>query len=125
MNELETTVIELAGHRCISLAAEGPTISDARDAVRLIEQVLGERASVVVVPAVRFSDAFFQLRTGVAGEVLQKMMNYRLKLAIVGDVSAHVAESKAFRDLVIEADRGRDLIVVPDVETLRARLGRA
>jgi hypothetical protein len=30
------------------------------------------------------------MRTGVAGEILQKSVTYRLRVAIVGDISKHV-----------------------------------
>lgn len=45
---------------------------------------------------------FFDLRTGIAGEILQKFSNYRMRLAIVGDFS-HV-ESKSLRDFIRESN---------------------
>ncbi len=50
-------------------------------------------------------------------------MNYRIRLAIVGDVSRWVAASTAFRDLVVEAERGTDLLFVADMTALGERLG--
>jgi len=34
-----------------------------------------------------FAESFFMLSSGLAGEILQKFVNYRLKVAIVGDYS--------------------------------------
>ncbi len=45
-----------------------------------------------------------------------------LKLAVVGDVAAHVARSNALRDWVIECNRGGDLWFVADLDELKARL---
>ena len=50
-------------------------------------------------------ESFFDLKTGFAGEVLQKFSNYRMRLAIVGDFSVY--KSKALRDFIYESNKGR------------------
>jgi hypothetical protein len=122
---VKETLIELAGHRCVLLEDDdGSILHSGDDARTLIEAAMNHGAKTVVVPVSRLHETFFQLRTGLAGEILQKMVNYRLQLAIVGDISAHVAASDAFRDLIIESERGRDLIFVPDMAALERRLRR-
>jgi hypothetical protein len=59
----------------------------------------------------------------VAGGVVQKFVNYRLRLAIVGDVAEHVTASTALRDFVREANRGGQTWFVADEAELAARLG--
>ncbi len=49
-------------------------------------------------------EAFFDLKTGLAGEILQKFSNYRMRLAIVGDFSGY--PSKALRAFILECNRG-------------------
>ena len=115
-------VLDTAGYRCLIVEAEGPAVRDAEGARRLIEEAMGEGARVIAVPVSRLDASFFQLRSGLAGEVLQKMVNYGLKLAVVGDVSAQVAASDAFRDLVVEAERGDSLFFVADVAALKKRV---
>ena len=63
------------------------------------------------MPVARIAPAFFALATGVAGAVVQKFVNYRLRLVVVGDVTEHVAASTALRDFVREANRGRTDVV--------------
>jgi len=46
---------------------------------------------------------FFDLKTKVAGEILQKFSNYRMRLAIVGDFSGF--KSKSLRDFIKESNR--------------------
>ena len=65
---------------------------------------------------------FFDLRTGLAGAVLQKLVNYHLRVAIVGDVTREVAASKAFADFVTESNRGGHVWFVRDEAELEARL---
>jgi hypothetical protein len=53
---------------------------------------------------------------------LQKAANYRLKFAVLGDVSAHVCASDALRDFVVECNRGRSIFFVADLPALAERL---
>ena len=93
--------------------------SGARD---LIEEAMNQRASVIVVPAGRLDVSFFRLRSGLAGEVLQKVANYGFTFVVVGDISTHIAASDAFRDFVVESNRGRSVFFLPDVAALKERL---
>ena len=53
---------------------------------------------------------FFILSTGVAGEALQKLTNYRFKAAIYGDYARYT--SKPLRDFIRESNRGKDFFFV-------------
>jgi hypothetical protein len=70
----------------------------------------------------RFDPEFFRLRSGLAGEFVQKMVTYQRKLAIVGEISAKTAESDSLRDFVREANRGNALFFAPDIDALAAKL---
>ena len=63
---------------------------------------------------------FFILSTGVAGDILQKLMNYRFKAAIYGDYS-HYA-SKPLRDFIRESNHGKDFFFVSTMEEAVQRL---
>jgi hypothetical protein len=55
--------------------------------------------------------AFFDLSTGIAGELAQKLVNYGLRMAaVVPDLSVH---SLHFRDFAREANAGRQLHFFP------------
>jgi hypothetical protein len=111
-------LIDIAGQRCAVLDAGGDAVRDAASARDLIMEAWEHRASLLAVPVSRFDPSFFDLRSGVAGDVLQKFVNYRIKCAVVGDVSAYIEASKPFRDLVVESNRGRDFFFVPDMDAL-------
>lgn len=70
----------------------------------------------------RLSDDFFVLRTGLAGAITQKFVNYHQRLAVVGDLSAKLAESNALRSWVEESNRGRHLWFVATLQELNDRL---
>lgn len=94
----------LVAHITTLVLEPGDTvIATPRDVSHLIGDALSEGAAAIVVPVDLLAPEFFQLRTGLAAELLQKAANYRMKLAIVGDVSAYRASSQAFNDLVVES----------------------
>jgi hypothetical protein len=56
-------------------------------------------------------DDFFVLSTCLAGEILQKFINYGVRFAVYGDFSAYT--SKPLRDFMYESNRGRDIYFQP------------
>ncbi len=114
-------VTERRGVPVLVCSDRGPAITGPQDALDLIGAAFS-RAEVVAVPAQRFDERFFHLRTGLAGEIMQKFVNYRLRLAVVGDISAHVAGSTALRDLVYESNKGRHVWFVADLDELDTHL---
>ena len=57
---------------------------------------------------------FFDLKTGLAGEMLQKFSNYCVKLAIIGDFSNE--KSKSLNDFIRECNRGNLVFFVNNIE---------
>jgi len=103
-----------------TVPADGPPIRTGGDAIELM---YGTEAEWLAVPVARLDPTFFDLRSGVAGDLAQKFVNYGQKVAIVGDISEHVERSDALRDFVRESNRGAHLWFVTDAEELARRLG--
>ncbi|WP_231515478.1 DUF4180 domain-containing protein [Herbidospora cretacea] len=104
------------------LPADGPPIAGEADALDVIGATFGQGVTWVVIPTERLPDAFFSLRTGLAGAILQKFVQYGFRLAVIGDVSRHIAASDAFRDLVRECNRGDQTWFLPTREEFDARV---
>ncbi|WP_431944621.1 DUF4180 domain-containing protein [Actinacidiphila sp. bgisy167] len=115
-------VTERRGVPVLVCGEDGARVSGVQDALDLIGATYLQ-AEVVALPVARLDESFFALRSGLAGEIMQKFVNYRVRLAVVGDVSAYTAASTAFRDLVRECNRGGRTWFVDDLEALDARLG--
>ncbi|KRE12317.1 alpha/beta hydrolase [Bosea sp. Root483D1] len=113
---------ELHGTNVLICAEDGPLLASERDANDFLGAAWGVEATMVAIPVARIDPAFFQLATRLAGDVAQKFVNYRVRLAIVGDIAAHCAQSKALRDFVYESNRGQALWFVEDIAALDARL---
>ena len=102
--------------------ADGAVLGGEREATDLVGDALSHGAAWVAVPVERIGGDFFVLRTRVAGDVVQKFVNYRLGMAVIGDITGHVEGSTALRDFVRESNRGRHLWFLPDLDALRTRL---
>ena len=75
---MPTDVYELHGQRILDLPTEGPLLRTGQDANDLIGEAKSAEASLVVVPIARLDPAFFELRTGIAGEMVQKFVTYQV-----------------------------------------------
>lgn len=113
---------ELHGTKVLICAQDGPTLASERDANDVLGAAWTAGAEMVAIPVARLDPAFFQLATRLAGEIAQKFVNYRIPLAIVGDISDRCARSKALRDFVRESNQGRALCFVDDLAALGQRL---
>lgn len=66
------------------------------------------------------AEDFFILSSGLAGEILQKFVNYGIKFAIYGDYSKYT--SKPLRDFIYESNKGEDAFFVEDAGEAVERL---
>jgi hypothetical protein len=94
-----------------------------REARDLMAEAFGEGATMVAIPVGRLEHAFFDLRTGVAGDILQVSATYRTRLAIVGELPEPARSSAAFTALVRESNGGTHHWFVASLDALRERLG--
>lgn len=96
------------------LISDKVEIINVNDSLDLIGDSSYLGANKVIVKKENICPDFFDLRTGIAGEILQKFSNYRMELAIVGDFSAH--KSKSLRDFINESNRTGRILFVDSVE---------
>jgi hypothetical protein len=111
----------MTGHPGLALLyvdAEGAPLESERDATDLIGEAMGLGTDVIVIPVERLSADFFRLETRKAGHFIQKFTNYRMKLVVIGDISAHLAASRALSDFVREADGKGSIWFLPDMDAI-------
>jgi hypothetical protein len=104
------------------IPADGPLLSTGADALGLIYGDGVGDAEWIAVPVARLDPAFFTLSSGIAGEIVQKFANYKLRLAVVGDISGPLKRSEALRGFVRESNRGHHVWFVADADELTQRL---
>lgn len=90
-------------------------VTDTQSALDLIATVRYETGcDRMLLHKECLDETFFDLRSGLAGEVLQKCINYRITIAIVGDFSSYT--SNALQALMRESNRGRHAFFLPSEE---------
>jgi hypothetical protein len=104
------------------LDEDGPAISSSDDTSDLIGNAWVDGVGLIAIPVSRLDPDFFDLKSLKAGDITQKLVNYQLRLAVIGDVAEFEARSDAFRDWVRESNRGRHVWFVPDEAALAERL---
>lgn len=110
------------GIRVQYLEADGPPVSTPEETSDLIGSAWYDHVDVLAVPVGRLDPEFFRLRSGFAGELTQKAVNYRIILAVLGEVGDRTAASEALRDFVSESNRGEHVWFLPDEAALDAKL---
>jgi len=85
--------------------SEDIIISNTQDAVELLMNCHYQGADSIIMAEHNLPAEFFDLKTKMAGDILQKFSTYDSRLAIIGDFSKF--ESKSLHDFIYESNKGR------------------
>lgn len=119
---MQMTKVEKNGQTIAVVAGNELLIQDVQSALDLMATVRYETGSDrIVIDKSLVSESFFDLKTRLAGEILQKFINYRMKIAFVGDFSGYASQS--LRDFIYECNNGSDILFLPTEEQAIERLG--
>ncbi|EJJ29601.1 DUF4180 domain-containing protein [Rhizobium sp. CF142] len=110
------------GFRVLLRNPDGKPLSAESGINDLIGQALGEAVDWVVLPVARLPEGFLTLRSGIAGAAIQKFVNYKVRIAIIGRIDAELAASKALQSFVLEANRGTTCWFLDTMEEFEAKL---
>ncbi|MDO4356545.1 MAG: DUF4180 domain-containing protein [Clostridia bacterium] len=93
------------------VSSENKVITDVDSALDLLMSAKYEAgAERIVVDKKLVAEDFFVLSSGLAGEILQKYVNYGGKVAVYGDFSRYT--SKPLKDFIYESNKGKDFFFV-------------
>lgn len=99
-------------------------MEDAQSALDFMTAVSYETGfDKIVINKSAIAEEFFDLKTRLAGEILQKFINYRFKLAIVGDFSIYT--SKSLKDFIYESNKGTSIFFVSSEEEALEKLSKS
>ncbi len=87
-------------------------ITDVQSAIDLMMTIKYETGCTnIAINKEAVTDDFFVLSTRLAGEILQKFINYGVRFAIYGDFSRYT--SKPLKDFMYESNKGKDFYFQP------------
>ena len=112
---MEITTIKGNQHEIAVVNSDEIVITDVQSALDLIMSVSYQTGSNrIIINKSAICEDFFDLSTQIAGDILQKFVTYKIKIAIVGDFSAYT--SKSLKAFIYESNRGNNVFFLPDKE---------
>ena len=96
---------------CAVIESDTMVITDAQSALDILITAKYEAGTKnIVIKKELITEDFFILSRGLAGEVLQKYINYGGRIAIYGDYSHYT--SIPLKDFIYESNKGKDVFFV-------------
>jgi len=103
--------VEKNGRVCAVVHSNETVITDSQSALDLLMTTKYEAGTKnIVIDKKLITEDFFILSSGLAGEILQKYINYGGRIAIYGDYSHYT--SKPLHDFIYESNKGHDVFFV-------------
>ena len=108
---MQLTKIEKNCIACAVVNSNEIVITDAQSALDVLMSAKYDIGTKnIVVDKKLITEDFFILSKGLAGEILQKYVNYGGRIAIYGDYSHYT--SKPLKDFIYESNKGKDVFFV-------------
>jgi hypothetical protein len=100
--------------------AKNIIIKSIEDGSQLVADIYYQDFDKIILYEKNITPLFFDLKTRIAGEILQKFSNFRVRLAIVGDFQKY--QSKSVKDFIFESNNNRQINFVSNLEEGLSRL---
>lgn len=111
---MQIKIHEIQDTRIAELISDEIIIGNAEDGLNLLGNLYYQDFDKVIIYEKNITPDFFDLKTKIAGEILQKFSNYKVKLTIVGNFEKF--ESKSLRDFIFESNKGSQINFVNSLE---------
>lgn len=104
---MEIKVDEKGNSKVAMISSDSIIIQNVNDALDLIANIGYNGCEKMLLRKEHLTEEFFDLKTGLAGEILQKYTNYKMKLALVGEFDSY--NSKSLKDFMYECNKGKQV----------------
>lgn len=112
---MEFTKIEKNGIICACVNSDTVVITDVQSALDLLMSAQYSAGTQnIVIRKELVTEEFFVLSSGLAGEILQKYVNYHGRIAFYGDYSHYTSEP--LKDFIYESNKGKDVFFTNTLE---------
>lgn len=106
---------QINNHKAIEIVTDEVIIYSEQDALDLMANIDYQYDSKkIILKEKNLKADFFDLKTGLAGAILQKFSNYRVQLAIIGEFSKY--NSKSLQDFIYESNKQKRILFVENIE---------
>lgn len=111
---------EKDGIKIAEITSDEIVVNSTQDALDIMADADYNYARRIILHEKNICSDFFKLASGLAGEILQKFVNYRVKLAIVSSFEKY--GSKNFKSFLYECNKGNQFFFAADIEEAKQKL---
>ncbi|MGL5831489.1 MAG: DUF4180 domain-containing protein [Candidatus Altimarinota bacterium] len=115
--------IDINGVRLAEIINESQEIKSGQDGLDVVGNSIYGGAYKIIIYEDGLAAEFFDLKSGLAGEILQKFSNYNCELAIIGEFSKYPGQ--ALKDFIFESNRVGRINFVDSLEEAQRVLGKS
>lgn len=119
---MEIKINQINGINIAEVISDEIVINNVQDAIDLMANCNYQDAGNIILKDTNITKDFFDLKTRLAGEILQKFSNYRVRLAITGDFSKY--PGKSLRDFIYESNKQGRIFFVSNTEEAYQKLAK-
>lgn len=119
---MELRIHEVNDTKIAELVSDDVLIQTTQNALDLMVDVYYQDMDRMILHEKNITPDFFDLQNGIAGDILQKFSNYRMRLAIVGTFGDYT--KKSITDFIFESNKFGQINFVGSVEVALERLAK-
>ena len=117
---MQIKIHEVQNIKIAEVVSDAIVIDSIEDGKDLMGNAYYEGCDSVIVYEKNITPEFFDLKTKMAGEILQKFSNHRMKLVVVGDFDKY--NSSSLKDFIFESNKGRQVGFVASLQEALEKL---
>jgi len=122
IKKMEITIFQLNDENIAEVKGTGLLINNLEDGLQIMVDCGAHEAYKAIIYQENITADFFELKTKLAGEILQKYTQYSFDIAIVGDFSIY--NSKSLADFIYESNKSKKINFVGTREEAIARFSK-
>ena len=103
-NEMEIKTHHINDKKIAEIITNGIILSSTEDGLDLLGNLYYQGFDKIIIHEKNIIPDFFDLKTKIAGDILQKFAQYQMPLMIIGDFSRF--NSKSLNDFIYESNKG-------------------
>lgn len=113
-------IYKINGSKIAEIVSEDIEISNSQDALDMMADFFNQGIKKIILKENNIIPDFFNLKTGLAGDILQKFTNYNFIIAVVGDFSKY--SGKSIKDFIFESNKTGKIIFVNSSDEAKEKL---
>ena len=116
---MDHKVHKINNKEIIEIKEKGVVIKNSQDLLDLIANLHSRK---IVLHKENLDESFFDLKSGFAGEILQKASNYSVQIGIIGNFTNY--KSKSLQAFIYESNKINQIIFVESLDEVLQRFGK-